>query len=307
MIYACLTGRPPFESPTIGATIANIKELAFDLPDHFSAEAKDLVSSLLVWDKRERMTVEEVRLHPFFKVQEETMRTSSKSALTIDADCSYFDYQEAFPSPPSAPSLSPCLSSNISLCRAHSHPQTHHDSSLTLEPARLVPLNSSHLSPIRHNTRNGYVEINEEGWVVVLAGKRRIDISKDGLIVYYCGKKVPLSSLSPAAVKLYEYAKDFIHTVQSKTPKVTYENEHGEFLLMWNNPPYQNFEAVFHSGERLLYQVGGEEMVVRRLDGEEVVICPHLQKVGNADIARLVERAMEGLMECFRREKQLAA
>jgi len=281
--------------------------MAFDLPDYFSAEAKDLVSSLLVWDKRERMTVEEVRLHPFFKVQEETLRTSqNKSAFTIDADCSYFDYQEAFPSPTSAPSISPCLSSNISLSRAHSHPLPHHDSSVTLEPTRLVPLNSAHLSPIRHSTRNGYVEINEAGWVVVVAGKRRIDISKDGLIVHYCGKNVPLSSLSPSAIKLYEYAKDFIHTVQSKTPKVTYENEHGEYLLMWNNPPYQNFEAVFHSGERLLYQVGGDEMVIRRLDGKEVSI-PHLQQVENPDTARLVERAMEGLMECFRREKQLAA
>lgn len=247
-------------------------------------------------------------MHPFFKGQEETIRTSqNKSALTLDSDCSYLCYQESFPSPTSVPSVSPCFSSNCSLSRAHSHPPPHHDSSLTLEPTRLVPLNSTHLAPIHHNTKNGYVEINEEGWVVVIAGKRRIDISKDGLIVHYCGKKVPLSSLSPSAIKLYEYAKDFIQTVQSKTPKVTYEDQHAEYLLMWNNPPYQNFEAVFYSGERLLYKIGGEEMVIRTVEGREITVCPHLQKIEDAEVARLVDRAMEGLMECYRREKAMEA
>jgi hypothetical protein len=86
---------------------------------------------------------------------------------------------------------------------------------------------------------------------------------------------------------------------------VTYEDQHAEYLLMWNSPPYQNFEAVFYSGERLLYKVGGEEMVIRTVEGREITVCSHLQKIEDAGVARLVEKATEGLMECLRREKAM--
>ena len=315
----------------MGGTLSNIKDGAFEMPPYFSEEAKSLISSLLVWEKRDRMTIQQVREHVFFRgFMEDTLRTSqNKSVFTADSDCSFFEYRETFSSPKATAKQPPARASVPKLClthrddprvastprsrrdasatRARTSKSQHHDSSVTLETGKLVPLTTEHLATIHHKTKNGFVEITPAKWVVVEAGKRRIEISSDGLVVIYCGKKVPLSALSLSAVKLYEYAKDFIQAVESKTPKVHYQDEDGDYLLMWNNQPYQNFEAVFRTGERVMYQVGGEKMTIRMATGEEVTISPHQKPLHSHPIFDFAEKALNGLVACFRLEKEMDA
>jgi hypothetical protein len=48
----------------------------------------------------------------------------------------------------------------------------------------LNPLNTHGLKPTRLNTKNGIVEINHEGWIVIeLVSRKTISISKNGLKV----------------------------------------------------------------------------------------------------------------------------
>lgn len=326
IIYACLAGQPPFESPTIPATLSNIKEMQFCVPEEWSGTAKALVSSLLVWEKRERLCIQEVIKHPFFQCyfaqKEETMRASQcKSALNIDTDCSFYEYKESFISPVNAlriqhktqPAASSRMMStdmrpkNTPLRRrpasALRQRLTHTESSVTLETGKLPPLDSSHLNPIRHDIRNGFVEIEADGRVTVQTGKRKIEISSNGIQVRYNGQPMSLGSLTPSAAKMYEYASNFVTTVKGKTPKVTHQDQFATYLLMWNSPP--NFEAIFTDGVRVLYQVGAGEMTVQLSPGKQVKVDPYSESPRNKKFQRWVDQSLAGMMTCLRLEKDL--
>ena len=327
IVYACLAGQPPFESATIPATLSNIKDMQFGVPEEWSLAAKSLVTSLLVWEKRERLSIQAVLKHPFFQgyfaQKEETMRASqSKSALNIDTDCSFYDYKESFLSPANNVRIShktqpAALTSRLQpsdmqvkatpLRRRHTsairHRPTHTESSVTLETGKLPPLDTTHLIPIRHEIKNGYVEIAGNGGVTVQTGKRRIEISNDGMQVWYNGQAMSLGCLTPSAAKLYEYASTFVTTVKGKTPKVTHQDGFGTYLLMWNSPP--NFEAVFTDGVRVLYQVGAGEMTVQLRSGQQAKVDPYSESQENRKLQRWVDQSLAGMMACLKLEKDL--
>jgi polo-like kinase 1 len=67
VVYTLLYGRPPFETSDVKKTYKRIRECQYtfneDVP--VSANAKNLISRLLVVDPSKRLTLAEVLLHPF--------------------------------------------------------------------------------------------------------------------------------------------------------------------------------------------------------------------------------------------------
>jgi len=64
LLYEFLVGRPPFEAEDERET-TRIAQVQLDLPSQLSEEAKDLLSRLLVYDPKQRMSLEEVKASSF--------------------------------------------------------------------------------------------------------------------------------------------------------------------------------------------------------------------------------------------------
>lgn len=66
--YACLVGRPPFETNDVKTTYTKIKMCNYSFPDHItlSTVAKHFISKLLQKDPRHRLTIDEVLNDQFF-------------------------------------------------------------------------------------------------------------------------------------------------------------------------------------------------------------------------------------------------
>ncbi|KAI0241367.1 Protein kinase [Massospora cicadina] len=73
ILYVMLCGRLPFDDEYIPHLFKKITEGIFSLPTYLSNDARHLLSSMLVVDPLQRMTIQEVRQHPWF-----LMRASSK-------------------------------------------------------------------------------------------------------------------------------------------------------------------------------------------------------------------------------------
>jgi serine/threonine protein kinase len=57
ILYALLTGTPPFECATVQETLFKIKSGKFKLSEEFSPEANDLISKLLTQDPSSRFRI----------------------------------------------------------------------------------------------------------------------------------------------------------------------------------------------------------------------------------------------------------
>jgi len=65
LMYEFLVGNPPFESDEHHETYSRIAQVDLKYPDHVSAEARDLMSRLLVKNPQERLPLEDCLAHPF--------------------------------------------------------------------------------------------------------------------------------------------------------------------------------------------------------------------------------------------------
>jgi len=65
ILFALLTGTPPFECPSVQDTLLKIRKGKFQLPDHMSEAVQDLVSKLLNSDPNSRISIQDVVDHPF--------------------------------------------------------------------------------------------------------------------------------------------------------------------------------------------------------------------------------------------------
>ncbi|CAG8587204.1 16361_t:CDS:2 [Funneliformis mosseae] len=67
LCFELLTGNAPFEEPVNGrdTTYKRIAKVDFTIPDHVSADAKDLIVSLLQRDPSKRLPIKEVLSHPW--------------------------------------------------------------------------------------------------------------------------------------------------------------------------------------------------------------------------------------------------
>lgn len=67
LCYELLVGKPPFESTDQQITLKRIQKLDFKLPSFVSEKARDLISQLLRYNPHHRISLEEVRKHPWIK------------------------------------------------------------------------------------------------------------------------------------------------------------------------------------------------------------------------------------------------
>ncbi|KAF6171765.1 hypothetical protein GIB67_007286 [Kingdonia uniflora] len=66
ILYALLCGTLPFDDENIPNLFKKIKGGIYTLPSHLSAGARDLIPRMLVVDPMKRMTIPEIRQHPWF-------------------------------------------------------------------------------------------------------------------------------------------------------------------------------------------------------------------------------------------------
>ena len=67
LMYEFLVGTPPFEAQGHHETYKKISKVDIKWPAHITAEARDLISKLLVKDPASRMKLEQVADHPWIK------------------------------------------------------------------------------------------------------------------------------------------------------------------------------------------------------------------------------------------------
>uniref|UniRef100_A0A2P2JJP5 non-specific serine/threonine protein kinase n=3 Tax=Rhizophora mucronata TaxID=61149 RepID=A0A2P2JJP5_RHIMU len=68
ILYALLCGTLPFDDENIPNLFRKIKDGIYTLPSHLSPGARDLIPRMLVVDPMKRMTIPEIRQHPWFQV-----------------------------------------------------------------------------------------------------------------------------------------------------------------------------------------------------------------------------------------------
>ena len=66
LLFSFLTGKPPFDSPDLPQTFDKVKRLDYQIPDHLSPAARDLITRLLAGDPLNRPTFDQIIWHPFF-------------------------------------------------------------------------------------------------------------------------------------------------------------------------------------------------------------------------------------------------
>ncbi|CAN1143604.1 SNF1-related protein kinase catalytic subunit alpha KIN10 [Linum perenne] len=69
ILYALLCGTLPFDDENIPNLFKKIKGGIYTLPSHLSPGARDLIPRMLVVDPMKRMTIPEIRQHPWFQAR----------------------------------------------------------------------------------------------------------------------------------------------------------------------------------------------------------------------------------------------
>ncbi|KAG5001118.1 hypothetical protein JHK87_022190 [Glycine soja] len=69
ILYALLCGTLPFDDENIPNLFKKIKGGIYTLPSHLSPNARDLIPGMLVVDPMRRMTIPEIRQHPWFQAR----------------------------------------------------------------------------------------------------------------------------------------------------------------------------------------------------------------------------------------------
>jgi serine/threonine protein kinase len=67
ILYVLLAGYLPFDENTMAALFQKIKNADFEYPDWFSAEARDLLSKILIPDPHNRAKISELKNHPWMQ------------------------------------------------------------------------------------------------------------------------------------------------------------------------------------------------------------------------------------------------
>jgi 5'-AMP-activated protein kinase catalytic alpha subunit len=67
ILYALLCGTLPFDDENIPNLFKKIKGGIYTLPSHLSPGARDLIPRMLVVDPMKRVTIPEIRQHPWFQ------------------------------------------------------------------------------------------------------------------------------------------------------------------------------------------------------------------------------------------------
>ena len=68
ILFAILAGRLPFVEENVALLYKKIKHAKYEVPKFVLESAKDLISKMLRPDPAKRITISEIRVHPWFVV-----------------------------------------------------------------------------------------------------------------------------------------------------------------------------------------------------------------------------------------------
>ena len=84
ILFALLAGYLPFEDPNTSNLYKKILSADFEMPNFLSPEAQDLVSRILTTDPDKRITISQIKLHPWFNLQSQTLSKIPGTYVGID-------------------------------------------------------------------------------------------------------------------------------------------------------------------------------------------------------------------------------
>jgi polo-like kinase 4 len=298
ILFACLTGHPPFDSPSIQDTLLKLKDMKLFLPQDLSSEAADLIQDLLNWDPQKRLNIFQVKEHFFFKGKKvPALQILDISPIRSRAPVEYSESMESSRFVPSRNYVKSLNRPRNFSANKENLPVRNNE--------KFAPVSTKFLKPFVHVLNHGKLEITEDGWMKVQIKSRVLEVSPDGVTVFYMGNLVDLKNLKKTPAKMLRIGTEFLQVLRSKTPKVVVEEQGARCMLM-SNSPFPNFEVDFHDGCRVRYQVGSDVFLVTQPDGKEIEINPYLDQRNKENrLQRVLEIAMDGLKKCLAKEKHV--
>lgn len=73
ILFALLAGFLPFEDPNTSNLYKKILSADFQIPSFVSPEASDMINRILTTDPKKRITIPQIRSHPFFNLVPDTL------------------------------------------------------------------------------------------------------------------------------------------------------------------------------------------------------------------------------------------
>ena len=91
IIYTLLVGKPPFETSDVKTTYQRIRKNQFSFPEHLklSRLSKSLISEILVLDPLQRLNLDQILDHEFFKIGQSIPKHLPTSTLACPPSDNY--------------------------------------------------------------------------------------------------------------------------------------------------------------------------------------------------------------------------
>ncbi len=296
ILYAFLEGRTPFhrESETVEETFRLIQNMDFQIPSHFSPEARDLVLQLLERDPNKRISLDGVKSHAFFRKS----GSSSQEEPQEDDDGGVRQQNNQ--------------NKNNGNNRNNNDEQVLFNC-FDMMVNNLVEFSTVKLGEISHQTRDGGVsfQIDREGKVHVIMDNRSMVVSSDSQNITYTEKQpnrqqavtrqYHRTALPSELHQMYEHAYHFVELVKSKTPNYVYNSSRGRCMLMLNEPK-PDAEMIFYAdGLRLVYQRKELKILIHETNNQVKQV--KLEQ----DLLDIVDSDVYKTPNCTRREQNCIA
>ena len=84
ILFALLAGYLPFEDPNTSNLYKKILNADFEMPPFLSPEAQDLINRILTTDPDKRITIPQIKLHPWFNSQQQSLSKLPGTIIGID-------------------------------------------------------------------------------------------------------------------------------------------------------------------------------------------------------------------------------
>ena len=246
LLYTLVVGRPPFESSDVRDTFSKVKRGDFRVPDTVAPLVTDLIQRLIIVDPMQRISLEQVRRHPFL-LPPSVPTFKQSGTVSIHA-------------PPIVTSkLKP-----IKQCTKHGYLQIRaSDKSLIVDYDGLADV----------------MVVSADGLRVNLYARPFRDTAQSygdappppppPIASYQYPTTLPADQM-----KRYEYGRRFVNLVRSKTPQIALITDSFKAFLMDNpNPPW-DFQVRYGNGMRVEYcpRDGGGTVIIRGAgEGKELI------------------------------------
>ena len=84
ILFALLAGYLPFEDPNTSNLYKKILSADYEMPDFISPEAHDLIVRILTTDPEKRITIPQIKQHPWFNLKKMTLSQNPGTMIGFD-------------------------------------------------------------------------------------------------------------------------------------------------------------------------------------------------------------------------------